>query len=168
MITIIDTIFPILAVLIVFLTPKGCNRTINTVLACLLIFIFGLEEFVSSDFAVSSGVIDGAWYDVILVGIYSLIAWLFYRVGGYVQSVLTSIGLVLHLFYLLLWTANYMPMELFYSEVFISLTVAQLMVATNGILRPILYRMISRGGHGRDNRSGAHGSGCHSANRNKI
>lgn len=168
MITIIDTIFPILAVLIVFATPKGCNRTINTVLACLLIFIFGLEEFVLSDFAVNAGVIDGLWYDIILVAIYGLIAWIFYRVGGYVQSVLTSIGLVLHLFYLLLWTADYMPMELFYSEVFIGLTVAQLMVAMNGILRPILYRMINRGEHGRDNRNASHASGCHSANRTKI
>lgn len=159
MIDIISIIFIILAVFIVLGTPKGCNRTINTILACMLIFIFGLEE-------ATKDMLDGAWYDVSLSVIYATMAFLFYRVGGYVQSALTSVGLVLHIGYLCIWSFNELPMNLFYSEVFITLTAVQLLAASNGVLRPLLYRMLNGGDNGRSNRSCPDVSGRSIANRN--
>ena len=133
--TFIDTMFPLLAILIVFGTPKGCHRLINTLLACMLVFIYGLEEY-------TLHMIDGAWYDSTLTALYIGMAFLFYRAGGLVQFGLTSAGAVIHFGYWMVWSFSAMPATLFYSEVFVTLTIMQLLAASKGMLWSVLYKRI--------------------------
>ena len=137
MITFIDTLFPLLAIIIVFGTPKGCHKTINILLAGMLVFVYGLEEYALDP---DTHLFDGAWYDATLTILYAGMACVFYRVGGRIQFYLTSAGTVLHLGYWMSWGLGVFPVNLFYSEVFVTLTIMQLLAASKGMLWSVLYK----------------------------
>lgn len=167
-IAIVCALLPLFAVLIVFCTPKGCNRTINTLLACLIIFIFGFEEAVRSDVAVSLGIYDGRWFDASIIAIYGAMILLFYRVGARIQLGLSLVGALLGVWYYLSWSGDTRPINLFYSESFIFLTVLQLIVASDTPLKSLLNKMLNGGENGGPNtRSHKHGIGVNSAHSDK-
>ena len=166
MVDILSALFPLIAIAIIFGTPKGCGRTINQLVAVIIIFIFGLEEFVHSDFATELGVIDGQWYDATLFTLYVLMMPLFYRTGGRIQLALCGVGAALSAWYWTAWTGDVRPIALFYTESFITLTIMQLLVASDLALKPLLDRMLHGGDNESPSRNHNHASGSHSVHRN--
>jgi hypothetical protein len=163
-IEIVCALLPVFAVVILFATPKGCVKTINTLLAVLIIFIFGFEEAARSDVAVSLGIYDGKWFDASIGTIYILMIPLFYRAGGRIQSALTFVGVLLSAWYYLSWTGDTRPINLFYSESFILLTAIQLFIASEKPLKTLLDRMLHGGNSesiSRNNHNGAGGDPVH-------
>lgn len=133
----IDYIVPLLAALIA-LSTRGCYRYINYTLACLLIFIFGYEEYVLSP---DSFVFDSYWHDVIMIFLYGTAALMFHKLGGRIQLILASTGVALHIVYGLGWLIpNYTPEQYYYEGVLITLNIIQLLAAHKGQLWSILYK----------------------------
>jgi hypothetical protein len=114
----------------------------------MLIFIYGLEEY-------TMNMIDGSWYDMLLALLYSGMAFLFYRAGGLIQFALTSTGAILHAWYWYVWGVDARPLSLFYSEIFVTLTIFQLLAASKGMLWSVLYKRIQGGNYG--TRRNSHG-----------
>ena len=144
-INVVCALLPLLAVVIVFFTPKGCVRTTNTLLAVLIIFIFGFEESARSDVAVALGIYDGKWFDASIGTIYVLMIPLFYRAGGYIQAALSFVGVLLSTWYYLSWAGDTRLISLFYEETFITLTIMQLLIASDAPLKSLLNRMLHGG-----------------------
>jgi len=164
-IEIVCALLPVLAALMIFLTPKGCARTINTLLAVLVIFIFGFDEAARSDVAVSLGVYDGKWFDVTVGTIYALMVPLFYRAGGYIHAGLSFAGALLSTWYYMSWVGDVRPISLFYSESFIALTIIQLLIASDAPLNTLLNKLLHGGGSesvlGRSRNNGSSGNPVH-------
>lgn len=163
---ILSALFPLIAIAIIFGTPKGCGRTINQLVAVMIIFIFGLEEFILSDFAVSLGVVDGSWHDATLFSLYALMMPLFYRTGGSIQLALSGVGALLSAWYWTTWSGNSAPINLFYAESFIALTIMQLLVASDLALKPLLNKMLHGGDIESPGRTPNHASSGRSIHRN--
>lgn len=157
----IDWIFPLLAIAIYFATPKGCYRDINTILACLIVFIFGYEEYI-----IASGIYDSELHDIIMISLYSLAACLFHLVGGRIQLLLACIGVVLHIGYFGAWAFIDYPHDYYYRGAFVTLTVLQLLAASKGALWSILYKKVQGVINGRANRGSDNASGGSSLHRN--
>ncbi len=144
----IDWIFPLTAIAVYFATPKGCYKDINTILVCLILFIFGYEEYI-----IASGIYDSAFHDITMIGIYGLAAGLFYVMGGRIQLLLACIGAVLHVGYGLAWGFVAYPHDYYYRGAFVTLTILQLLAASKGALWSILYKKIQGVANGRIDRS---------------
>jgi hypothetical protein len=129
----IDWMLPIAGIMILFLTPKGLNREINEILACLLIFIFGYEQYI-----IENSLYDSEWHDVARFSVYGLCTYLFYKVGGYRQYKLSLLGAVMCLiyggfgFYYDHLGYYFDPRDYLWAEAFIALSIIQLYIASDG------------------------------------
>ena len=149
----IDWIFPIAGVLIYFLTPKGKCKEINEILAYLLVFIFGYEQYI-----LENNLLDSPWHEVAYFLSYGLFSYLFYKRGGKRQLKLTLLGMAMSVVYggfgFYFWNQGFYldPRDFYWTEAFITLSILQLIIASEGVCLPTLYKKIG-GYHGRNNSS---------------
>jgi hypothetical protein len=142
----IHWILPIVGIFLAFLTKKGCYKDINTLLAGLLVFIFGYEVHI-----IDGGYLDGPWHDAFLFSVYGVFSYLFYKTVGKRQLILSLVGVALSAGYGLTYLySNWMgfdfnPKDFYYTESFITLTILQLIVASDGVAWTALYKKM--GGH---------------------
>jgi len=154
-------LFPLLAVIIYFATPKGCDKTLNWILTGLFVLIWSFEEAIVKVNESAPVLFDGLWYDGILLCLFSVAAFLFYKSGGRKQFKLSLSGALLCALYAYLGSTGLYYEETFradyyYVESMICLYFAQLFVAGGGM-------MLSRSSHihfgGYHERRAA--AGCH-------
>ena len=142
----IHFIFPLLAVIIYFATPKGCNKTINWILTGLFVLIWSFEEAIAQFNTPVPFLFDGLWYDISLLLIFSLSAFLFNINGGKIQVKLSIVGMFLCSFYIglggtgLYYDASFRS-DFFYVEAMIALYIAQLFVASGGMMFAIMDKL---------------------------
>jgi hypothetical protein len=156
-----DWIYPIIAIVIVFATPKGCYQTIAIVLSVLLIAHYGWEVYI-----IEGGYYDTYWHDVYMLGIYSIAAYTFHRLCGNWQVKLAGVGVGLSLLYLIGWMYVPYPHDYYYKEAMVILTIAQLLAASRGASWSLLNKTADWVLHGRAARITHHGVGRRTLPRN--
>lgn len=132
----IDWAFPLLAIGIYFATPKGCYKSINLILVCLISFIYGYEEYIVKS------VYDSPLHDLIMVCIYLSAASLFSAFGGKIQLYIALSAAIIHIGYGFGWAFIEYPHDYYYRGAFVTLTIIQLLAASKGALWSILYRKV--------------------------
>ena len=156
----IDFTLPLIAIGIYYATPDGSNRHVNLMLSCLLVFIFGYEQYI-----IANGAYDTPLHDVIMFSAYSISAILFYAYGGRIQLMLALSGAVIHIGYGMAWIWAAYPHDFYYRPAFVVLTIIQLLAASKGALWSILYNKLQAVAHERIGRGAAHDTSSHSSHR---
>ncbi len=134
-----DIIFPVLAVLIYWLTPKGCDKTISWILAGLFVLIWSFEEAIVRVNIPVATIFDGAWYDASIMSIFLAASYLLYKAGGKIQYKLSLFGAFICVFYASvgatgLYYGQSFRADYLYAEVMYSLYFLQLFYSGGGML----------------------------------
>ena len=156
----IDFTLPLIAIGIYYATPDGSNRQVNLMLACLLVFIFGYEQYI-----IENDVYDTPLHDVIMLSVYGIFSILFYAFGGRIQLLLALSGAIIHIGYGMAWIWTAYPHDFYYRPAFVVLTIIQLLAASKGALWSILYNKLQAVTNERIRMGAAHDTGSRSVHR---
>lgn len=169
----IHALLPLMAWVLYFTAPNRCYKVSNLLLAILLTFIYGLEEFVlyADELMVGVFIYDGLWYDNIVMCLYFMFAIIFYVSYSRIQVTLSLIGGSLACLYAILRTYQvdkgliFDPTAYYYTEVYLALTVSQLIAASGGLLEAVIIKILRSAGHEGSFRIDNHGAVHYSAHK---